>query len=309
MLVIRTEGSPQIGWHHLDRCLYLGTHLKAEIDCLFCINKDKTAVENIQRKKFEFCLDTDIPELKKRNIKTVLFDLNHLGPKDSLLLEWIRQAGIKTLQFNYSSAPRQDVDVFIDTLANPDYAILHHKFRHFNKIEKKYRKNIKNAFINLGDTLSYRNLREIVDLFSRYQYNLKVVPGFQIKKANKKALKRIYRSVSFVGRCESLARAYFEADIAVTATESAPYEAAAVGTPAFYLCHDRVTETVAQYFEKKGAGLKIERFQEDLNRKLKEKLYHFTSTRRIQMGSSGKKLIDARGVYRVIDFLKKNDII
>ena len=309
MVVIRTEGSPRIGWHHLDRCLYLATYLKGEIDCLFCINKDKTAAENIRKKKFEFCLDTDISELEKRNVKAVLFDLDHLGPKDSIFLARIRQAGIKTLQFNYSSTPRQDVDVFIDTLANPDYAMLHHKFRHFNKIEKKYRKNIKNVFINLGDTLDYRTLREIVDLLSRYQYNLKVVPGFRIKKANKKALKKIYPSVSFTGRCESFARAYFEADIAVTAAETAPYEAAAVGTPSLYLCHDRATEAVARYFEKKGTGLRIERFQEDLNRKLKEKLYHFTSASRIRMGSSGKKLIDARGIYRVIDFLKKNDII
>ncbi len=309
MLIFRTEGSPQVGWHRLDRSLYLATLLKPEVDILFCVNKDKPSIERLQKRKFDFCLTTALSGLKKKDIKAVLFDLGHFAPEDGELLAWARQRDIKTLQLSQPEGPNQAALFVIDALVDPAYAVLHHKFRHFNRIRRKYRKKIKNVFLNLGDTVDYRNLRGVVDRLSRFRLNLKVAPGFLIKKANKKALKRIYPAVSFVGQCESLARAYFEADVAVIASEDALYEAAAVGTPALYLCYDRMTEAVADSFEERGAGLKITNLREVLKAGIIEKLDRLTLETRIRMGAAGKNLVDARGVYRIIDFLKKNVII
>jgi spore coat polysaccharide biosynthesis predicted glycosyltransferase SpsG len=309
LLVFRTEGSPQVGWHRLERSLYLATLLRPEIDILFCVNKDKPSIEQLQKKKFDFCLTAALPGLKQRDIGAILFDLGHFAAEDNGLLTWARQNNIKTLQLGQPEGPNQAALFVIDPLADPAYAVLHHKFRHFNRSRRKYRKKIKHVFINLGDTVDYRDLRAVVDRLSRLQLHLKVAPGFSIKKANKKALKRIYPGVGFVGRCESLARAYFEADAAVIAAPYAPYEAAAVGTPALYLCYGGLTEAVADRFADRGAGIKIANPRQALKSGIVETLDRLTLEARTQLGNSAKNLVDARGVYRIIDFLKKNVII
>jgi spore coat polysaccharide biosynthesis predicted glycosyltransferase SpsG len=298
-----------VGYHRLERSLYLATLLKPEVDILFCVNKDKPSIEQLQKKRFDFCLTTAISDLKQRDMKALLFDLGHLAAEDNELLAWAGQKNIKTLQFGRPQGPDQAALFVIDTLADPAYAVLHHKFRHFNGIRRKYRKKIKRVFINLGDSLDYRDLRALVDRLSRLQLHLKVAPGFSIKKANKKALKRIYPGVGFVGQCESLARAYFEADAAVIAAPYAPYEAAAVGTPALYLCYDPMMEEVADRFADRGVGIKIANPRQNLKSGIIEALDRLTLETRIKMGNSAKNLVDARGVYRIIDFLKKNVII
>jgi spore coat polysaccharide biosynthesis predicted glycosyltransferase SpsG len=309
MLVFRTEGSPQAGWHRLDRSLYLATLLRSEVDIFFCVDKDKPSIERLQKKKVDFCLTAAIEGLKKREIKALVFDLGHFTPQDNELLTWARQNSIKTLRFGQPGGTSEEALFVIDVLADPAYAVLHHKFRHFNKTRRKYRKKIKYVFLNLGDTVDYRDLREVVDRLSRFQLNLKVAPGFLIKKANKKALKRIYPGVRFVGQCESLARAYFEADAAVIAAPYAPYEAAAVGTPALYLCYDRIMDAAAGSFAGRGAGVKITNPRQSLKSGIIEEFGRLDLETRVRMGDSGKNLVDGRGVYRVIDFLKKNVII
>ena len=120
-------------------------------------------------------------------------------------------------------------------ISGPSSALLHHKFRHFNKAKRKYRKNIKNIFINLGDLLPYRDLRQVVDILHRLRFKMKIAPGLNLKKADKRNLMKIYPGIHFCGKSESPARAYFEADLALVPAGEEILEAACVGTPALYM--------------------------------------------------------------------------
>jgi len=78
-------------------------------------------------------------------------------------IEWLIQAkerNITTIQITDLGMNQQPVDYTIDAsieqlfpfdkkkqvLIGPDYTLLHHKFRHFNKVRRKYRKRVKNIF-------------------------------------------------------------------------------------------------------------------------------------------------------------------
>ncbi len=133
-------------------------------------------------------------------------------------------------------------------------ALLHHKFRHFNTAKRKYRKKIRNIFINLGDLLPYRDLRAIVETLHRLGYRMKIVPGLGLKKADKRNLMKIYPGSHFCGKSESPARAYFEADLALIPPGDEALEAAAVGTPALYMLQQKGDDALADDMRRPGAS-------------------------------------------------------
>jgi spore coat polysaccharide biosynthesis predicted glycosyltransferase SpsG len=194
-------------------------------------------------------------------------------------------------------------------LNGPDYAILHHKFRHFHKVKRKYRQKIKKVFICLGGAVEYRKLRKMIDLLSRHRWEIKVAPGFYLKRSSLKTLRRIYPGIHFVGKTESLARPFFEADVALISPGAAAYEAAAAGTPALYFYYHNEQKFIAHSFEKKEVGLEISNIDDLLHVNLAEKMNTLTLKKRIDMGSKAKQLVDAKGVYRIIDFFEQHNII
>ena len=112
-----------------------------------------------------------------------------------------------------------------------------------------------------------------------------------------------------MGKTESLARSFFEADIALIISGISAFEAASVGTPALYIFGTKEQKSVAEAFEKEGMGIKISNIDEFLNSDVIGIINSLSLEQRQKMGNRGKELIDGLGVYRVIDFLKNKGII
>lgn len=335
MIVFRTDASQKTGFGHLKRSAYLASLLRSKSDVLFCANKDKTVTRFLAERRFSHCSLKDLQRthLKNPEIKSIVFDLRDFGSDDLQLLGRIGQINqnsertVKTIQVTDLGLSQQDVDHTIDAsvdklfpyspekqetlLDGPDYMILHTRFRHFNKIKRKYRRDIKNVFICFGGGVQYRQLRRAVDLLSRHRYNIKIAPGFYLKKNSMKTLRRIYPGIRFVGETDTLARSFYEADIALISPGVAAFEAAAVGTPAVYVYYHKEQQHIAQSFENEGAGLEISKI-DDIDRvdvDLIGKLKALTLDKRIEMGAKGKQLVDAGGVFRIIEFFRQNNII
>jgi spore coat polysaccharide biosynthesis predicted glycosyltransferase SpsG len=330
MIVFRTDASQKTGLGHLKRSTYLASLLKNKCNILFCVNKDKTVTRILQEKRVPCCYLKELQRQKLKNpsIKSIVFDLKHFSNED---IQLIRQAKnryigpIKTVQITDLGLSQQDVDYTIDAsieqlfpysedkqkklLCGPDYAILHTHFRHFHKIKRKYRQKIKNLFVCFGGGVTYRRLRNAIDLLSRYRFDIKIAPGFYLKKSYQKVLRRIYPGIRFVGNTESLARSFFEADVAVVTAGLTAFEAAAAGTPALYFYYHKEQECIARAFEKKGAGLEISHIDNFLKVNVIEKINELNLEKRIEMGNKGKQLVNAKGVYRIIDFFERNGII
>jgi spore coat polysaccharide biosynthesis predicted glycosyltransferase SpsG len=324
MIIFRTDASAKTGFGHLKRSTYLASLLKSKASILFCIGGDKTAGRYLEEKGFSSC---SLKQLRKwenssfEAVKSIVFDLRDFTDDDILLLRRAREGNSKTIQITDLGLSQHEVDYTVDSSLDPlfpydpskqllsgaGYAILHNKFRHFNKVKRKYRKVVKNIFICFGGAVDYQRLRMAVDVLSRHRYNLKIAPGFYLKRSAVKTLKRIYPGIRFTGKTDNLARAFFEADVAFITSGVAAFEAAAVGTPAFYFYYHGEQKAIAQSFEKRGAGLVISNIDDllEVGPKMIQTLKQLTPEERIQMGDRAKQLVDGKGVYRILDFLEK----
>jgi spore coat polysaccharide biosynthesis predicted glycosyltransferase SpsG len=195
-------------------------------------------------------------------------------------------------------------------LLGSQYALLNTKYRHFHKLNRKYRKEIKQIFICFGGAVDYKRLRHAVDLLSRHRYQLKIAPGYYLKPSARKTLKRIYPGIRFVGEAESLARSFYEADIALITPGVSAFEAAAAGTPSLYFYYHKEQQAIARSFQEKGMGLEIANIDDliDNGNKMIEMISNLSLETRIQMGTVAKACIDAGGVYRIIDFLEQESL-
>jgi spore coat polysaccharide biosynthesis predicted glycosyltransferase SpsG len=323
MIIFRTDISPQTGLQHMQRCAYMAALLKKNNLVRICSREDKKTAKFLAERNIptEFLKDPNAIDLA--GVTAMVFDLPHFSAPDSTLLEKAKKAGIKTIQIVSAGGEYKAADICVfpwpgptpiaavetKLLAGEEYVLLHHKFRHFNRAKRKYRKNIKNIFINLGDLLPYRELREIIDTLHRLHLNMKIAPGLNLKKADKRNLLKIYPGIHFCGKSESPARAYFETDLTLIPAGEEVLEAAAVGTPAIYFCQEPVSEILAQTCVDSEIGLKFGKLEDLTIDSFRNAIAPLTTERREQMGTAGRKLVDGLGMQRFLKILKENGII
>ena len=325
MIIFRTDASVKTGFGRLRRSTYLASLLKNKTDILFCISSgsDKIVTRYLTEKKWSYCSLKQSKQLLSSSVNSVVFDLKYFSDEDIRLIHQAKTNNWTTVQVTDLGLNQQEVDYTIDAavdkmfpysqdkkvLDGPDYAILHHKFRHFHKVKRKYREKIKKVFICFGGAVEYRMLRKMIDLSSRHRWEVKIAPGFYLKRSAQETLRRMYPGIHFVGKTESLARSFFEADVALISPGITAFEAAAAGTPALYFYHHNEQKFIANCLGKKEVGLEIANIDDLLHVNLVEKMNALTLEKRIDMGSKAKQLVDARGVYRIIDFFEQHKII
>jgi spore coat polysaccharide biosynthesis predicted glycosyltransferase SpsG len=323
MIIFRADISPQTGLQHLRRCAYLAALLKKNNDVLVCSREDKKAAKFLAEKSIREEMGKDQNAVDIAKAKAVIFDLPHFSAPDSALLEKAKKAGVKTIQIVSAGGEYQPAGICVfpfpgsaptaaagtTLMAGAEYALLHHKFRHFNQAKRKYHKNIRNIFINLGDYIPYRDLRQTIDTLHRLHLKVKIAPGLNLKKADKRNLMKIYPGIHFVGNTESLARSYFEADLALVPTGEEVLAAAAVGTPALYFCQEPGREALAAAWVDRQTGLKFGKLEALTIDSFRDMLPPLTLEHRETMGVAGRKLVDGLGVQRFLKILKENGII
>ena len=323
MIIFRTDGLPGPGREIVNRTYYLALLLRKQVPVFFCLDKNIVVTPEFRKKNICFVTPGDLSKEKKKGFKSMVFNVGNFGPDDQALLNWSRDQGLKTIQFTDPGLNRQPVDFTIDSslepltpypkdlkgLLGPEYTILHTKFRHFNRVKKMIRKHAKMILLSPGSKMNYRQLRNLVDGLARHHMQIKINAGPGLRKSHRKILKRIYPQIGFVGKVESLARPFYESDMALISTGPAAYEAAACGTPALYLYDSPQEEFIAEAFEKRGIGLKAEYVKTRPGDRIGEQIKSLDSRQREAMGIRGKQTVDGLGVYRIIDFFQNNDII
>jgi spore coat polysaccharide biosynthesis predicted glycosyltransferase SpsG len=309
MIVFRADLSPQSGLFHLRRCAWLASLLAKSGPVRICSRADKKTAKFLAEKKAPSTLVKDPAALDIHAVKTIIFDLPVFSGQDVALLDKGKKAGVRTVQVVPAGGESQTVDLAVAPFAEAEHALLHHKFRHFNKANRKYRKKIRNIFINLGDLLPYRDLREIVDTLHRLRFKMKIAPGLNLKKADKRNLMKIYPGSHFCGKSESLARSYFEADLALIPAGEEILEAAAVGTPALFMSMIKGQELPADTYASRGTGVRIPSLADFSVPAVRDAIAPLDQETREKMGAAGKKLVDGLGVQRFFKILKENGII
>ncbi|MCX6558787.1 MAG: hypothetical protein NTW95_15385 [Candidatus Aminicenantes bacterium] len=309
MVIFRADVSPLNGLQHLRRCAHLASLLKKSNRVMVCAREDKRAAKFLAGKNIPFILAKDQAKIDLADTRAIVFDVAPFSAPDTKLLEKAKKSGLKTVQIVTNEAERQPVDVAVSPFAQTENALLHHKFRHFHQVRRKYRKATKLVFIHLGDLLPYRDLRAIVDTLHRLRFKMKISPGLSLKKADKRTLMKIYPGIHVCGKSESPARANFEADLALIMPGEEALEAAGVGTPALYMPLDKGQETLADACAGMGTGVRIPSLADFSVQALRDAIAPLTPERRERMGAVGKALVDGLGVQRFFKVLKDNGII
>ncbi len=306
MIIFRADLSPMTGLRHLRRCAYLASLLKNSNRVQCCTREDKKTAKFLAEKNIPTRFMKDPGAIDLNGVTAVIFDLPNFSSADSTLLKNAAKTGIKTVQIIPAGGNGQAVDIRV---AGAEFTLLHHKFRHFNRVKRKYHQNIKNIFINLSDLLPYRDLRHIVDTLHRLHFKLKIAPSLDLKKADRRNLMKIYPGIHFCGKSESPARAYFEADLALVPAAEQALEAACAGTPALYMPLESSQEALAEQCINLGIGVKIPSLADFSVQTLRDAMTPLTREHREHMGAAGKRWVDGLGVQRFFKILKENGII
>jgi spore coat polysaccharide biosynthesis predicted glycosyltransferase SpsG len=309
MIVFRCDVSPAGGLRPLRRCSHLAALLKKESGSVICCRQDKQALKFLSGQKVTFTLIKDPGMIDISAARAVVFDLDRFSSQDLGLLNLAKKTGVMTIQIVAAGGQVQAADIVITPGHEPGATLLHHKFRHFHKVKRKYRKKPVLVFVNLGDLLPYRDLRAVVDTLHRLRLRLKILADSSLKKADKRNLMKIYPGIHFCGRSESPARAYFEADLALIPPGDEALEAACVGTPALYLPLGKDQEAMADAWAARGLGVRIPSLGDFSVQSLRDAIAPLTPEIRGKMGAAGKALVDGLGVQRFLKNLKENGII
>jgi spore coat polysaccharide biosynthesis predicted glycosyltransferase SpsG len=323
MIVFRTDASSATGFGHFKRSFYLALLLKKRNKIVFIVNNDKIVQGFLKNSSIPFCLIDDFHTLLEERLTFTAFDIKQCSVLDIELLKSVKRKGIFTLQLTDLGLNQLDANVIIDhsprkiciynesedLLTGLDYTILHHKFRHFNKVKRKYKTKVRDLFVSLGSRVQYNQLRPLVDLLHRHHYNIKVATGFCLKKTHRKTLRRIYSKIRFVGKTDTLARSLYEADVALITPGMLALEAAAVGTPSLYFYDNEAHRFGGEMYEKLGLGFGVSNIKSLREKEIIKKLNMLNWEKRTSLGQGAKDLVDGKGVYRILDFLAQKGVI
>lgn len=316
MLIFRTDPSSPDGWSRLERCVMLGIHAGPRSATRFCFSGKIRYREYLNSRRIPILKLSQYEGIPKTDFLALVMDCREWNETDLRMVGDFKKAGVPVLAVKDPGDPETPQADWVlggslmalgdNAPPGMDWALLHPRFRHFHHASRFYHHQVRNILIHLEDRICYRRLRRIVDTLYRHGYRIRIGPMPGIKKNLKRALSRRYPRIRWTGKVECMARAMTETDIAVIAPGNAAFEAAASGTPAFYFSSSDAEARAALNLESKGLGKAIPLTCETIPIDLIPTL---SRRARTDMGKKGKDLVDGMGLFRTIDFLRKQHII
>ncbi len=318
MVLITVDTSRHSGIFSLQKVFQLASLAFNKKNILFNTEGGGKAPALFKGKGFNYIEDGDVRKILKNDLSLIIIFKESLSLKDNKLISKARKKNIPMVRFSYMGKNKTDTELTIDPspfqynngktenriLSGPEYSIMNSKYIHFHNTKKRYNKKLRNILLAAGDEFPYRELRKLTETLVNNGYQVKIIPGKNFKRFNRKALKKLYPSLKISGTPESHARSFFEADLAIIDPEFSACKASAVGTPAIYIPQNDNGTTIAAYYEEKGSGIIFRRWKKENYSEILELLKFFSPEKREEIGNTGKTIADGKGVYRIAEILK-----
>lgn len=195
-------------------------------------------------------------------------------------------------------------------LLGPAYFIFRQEFIDAAMVSRKINEKATNILVSMGGSdlldLTSKVLRSLKNIRGAQDLKLQIAPGIDISQGRKQlldeAVDNFAGTYEFCNAESDMAALMLWADVAITGGGLTKYETAVTGTPSIIIPQIKHQAELSRLFAREGSAIYLGPGQEvseaDISLAL-EKLLH-DSTVRAEMSKKGKKLVDGRGVERII---------
>ncbi|MEK7080450.1 MAG: DUF354 domain-containing protein [Patescibacteria group bacterium] len=327
-IVFRVDGNKKIGLGHLSRCLALSHEIKRRINCdILFLMKDYSDVRK-EVLKHGCKIESRFP---KGLVDIFITSVPNVSQK---YLAKVKERARLVVVMDDSARTQYSADIVVKSslapelnkfsqkskskfLIGPDYMMLNKEFQRLNLRKKKINPEIKSILITMGGS-DVNNLTpkimEALDKLTNIKKTVIVGPVFE-----KKAKLKTNNGYNLKYGVSNMAELMFSSDLAIVGGGTTLYELACVGTPGIVLCQTNFQLLVAKCFEKKGAIVNLISGRNLIKIKNEEKKLGLSGNltketiisnvkflmkneeKRKKMSFAGKKIVDGKGVVRVVD--------
>jgi spore coat polysaccharide biosynthesis predicted glycosyltransferase SpsG len=324
-VVIWTEGGKGIGLGHVRRCLVIAQELKKRnIDILFFVNDDPSAIEWIKKEGFHYeiasltkppLLNIDTPDKgltlidTKKPVSGLIRSLKKMGHK-IVLLDNVTDARLEADCVIYPTAiyeNNMDWKNFRGTVfGGSKYVLISRSFIEVRK--KTVNKKLEPPYyvlVTLGGSDPNHLTGKIVSalLKSKVPLNIKAVigPAFSSDFLLDALTNHRHDNVQFIKGKDDLSADIADSHIAITALGTTIFELACLGVPALIIANYRTDEHDMTAFEKLGIALPLGYYKEVSDFDIQNTVASILDDKAMwkNMSSKGKKLIDGHGAERI----------
>lgn len=199
-------------------------------------------------------------------------------------------------------------------LAGLPYFVFRGEFRNLAGTRKKIRKKAKNILITMGgadgDNVALKVIKAL-NALKQKDLNVRCLVGSQSSQLEIKRLKKNNIVIEILNTSNSMANLMIWADVAVIGSGLTKYETGMVGTPSLVVSLNNHHAAISDQFSRKGtilhAGIGSAIFEEDLCRKLRILIEDHVL--RKAMSDKGQKMMDGKGIDRILNEIPKNLLV
>jgi UDP-2,4-diacetamido-2,4,6-trideoxy-beta-L-altropyranose hydrolase len=337
-ILFRCDGSHEVGFGHIIRCLALADELKDNHGCdiIFAILRDNKAIELIESHGYQvtaadpneedFCYEEWLNNIvKQNNPNSIILDVRDDLPsetisnfhKQGILIVTIDDPTDRRLLADLAFYPpvpqveRMDWKGFTGQLyVGWEWVVLRREFSQTYRNSSTRRNEtcaskIRNILVTMGGSdpqgMTLKAVKAMALLNDHFEATIILGPGFTHRKKLDELLKGFSHQYKIYESLSNMSDIMAEADLAVASFGVTAYELAAMGVPAIYLCLTEDHEQSALMFQDSGLGLSLGLADFATDDELIASVRYFMNNENIRLKTANhlKNNIDGRGATRI----------
>ncbi|MBN1492683.1 MAG: UDP-2,4-diacetamido-2,4,6-trideoxy-beta-L-altropyranose hydrolase [Candidatus Omnitrophica bacterium] len=325
-IVFRCDGSNEIGFGHLRRCINLAQWLRGKFDVAFFTKKTKESSTILKKTGIEtHYLEKDIDANEDLNVFTQFLSdwspkiiVNDIKNTSSDYMQAISLAKARLVNFDDLGDGADLADVVIDAnrrenkkkLFGPKYVILHDDFAREHKRSRTLHKHVKNLVVAIGGGDPHNYTQKILECLEGvdYTFNTAVILGPTFKDIHHIKQKwKNHERVYFLEDLETLVKPLLWADCAIVNGGLTMFESLCLGTPTLVVSQNTDEVKNVKRLERKNAVLDVGLGKKVSVNKLNKRLRKVCDNLefRKKLSDAGKEIVDGKGIFRVLGIIEK----
>lgn len=323
---IITDMGGKVGSGHFYRCLAISQELiKHKKKVIFLIKNKKDFVAQLHKTKFPYYVINRKSDLKwanycenfLSNVEVVIIDMPSQNEMYSKIFHKksktvvIDDVGGKTLYadivFNGQIVNKfhkyQNKNKTTKFFLGPKFMILRNDFKKIKKLSFPKQKTIKKILLTFGGSDEENIAKSISSFFVEKNFFVTIIAGSSHPYKKLVNEFRNYSHINIKTSIPNMASLFAKQDIVISSSGITSYELANLGIPCILIPLDQFQNEIAKALMKKGFGINYGFWDNDFQRLEKTILNLEDYEKRKKMIENGKKIVDNKGLSRVVENL------